>query len=427
MPTYDQLLNGLPPETRKMIQIAWQHLPDSDRTNLQTLLKEIPVEKGPMAILLATVGKELKTATGNKSRVVIVGPANVGKSTLYNHFAAARNEKAMVGPLPGTTRVNQHGDAGIFSIIDTPGADAVGEVGEIERKYALEAASQADILIILFDAVQGIKRTEQELFLELRSLTKPYIVVLNKIDLVKNESVQVVNLAAASLGLQADQVIPINALKGDNISRVVLALASAEPEIVAALGSAMPSYRWQLAWSAMVPAAAASAAIALIPLPFMDFIPLVIVQATMVMSIARIYSFKITLSRARELLATFGIGFLGRALFQELSKLGGIPGWVLSAAVASSTTVAMGYAATQWFGKGQKMSGGSLKVVAETITRYLINALTTLGKNAPTRKSLEESITRALEKLPVGKDIDLVQSGQVEGEGTQGSQVPPQK
>ena len=95
---------------------------------------------------------------------------------------------AKVSPIPGTTRINQTADAGLFAVIDTPGADAVGEVGEKEKLEALKAARDADFLIILFDAIQGIKKTEQEIFEELKALGKPYIVALNKIDLVKQIS-----------------------------------------------------------------------------------------------------------------------------------------------------------------------------------------------------------------------------------------------
>ena len=65
---------------------------------------------------------------------------------------------------------------------------------------------------------------------------------------------------------------------------------------------------------------------ALAPLPFLDVLPLLALQSSLVLGIARIYKYRITPARARELLATFGLGFAGRTLFQQLSKLGGPPG-----------------------------------------------------------------------------------------------------
>ncbi|MBI4769389.1 MAG: hypothetical protein HY784_02975, partial [Chloroflexi bacterium] len=82
--------------------------------------------------------------------------------------------------------------------------------------------------------------------------------------------------------------------------------------------------------------------------------------------------------------------------FQELSKLGGPPGWALSAAVASATTVAMGYAAILWFERGEKLSTGSLKKITAVVTAALLEALKSAGRRKPTRKGLEQRIQQAL-------------------------------
>jgi small GTP-binding protein len=74
--------------------------------------------------------------TGDKRRVTIVGPANVGKSTLYNQLIRNAAGRAEVSAVPGTTRVSQTADAGLFAVVDTPGADAVGGVGEVEKERA---------------------------------------------------------------------------------------------------------------------------------------------------------------------------------------------------------------------------------------------------------------------------------------------------
>jgi uncharacterized protein (DUF697 family) len=122
-----------------------------------------------------------------------------------------------------------------------------------------------------------------------------------------------------------------------------------------------------------------------------------------VVSIARIYNYKITPQRASELVATFGLGFLGRTLFQELSKLGGLPGWLLSAAIAASTTVVMGYAAVRWFEKGQKLSNEALKKLTQGMTSYLLDTLKSLGKRKPGQKGLRERIAQSLESSPLAE------------------------
>jgi len=183
-----------------------------------------------------------------------------------------------------------------------------------------------------------------------------------------------------------------------------VAIAKTEPEMVAALGRALPEYRWRLAWTAITGAASTSAAIALAPLPILDVIPLLAVQTAMVLGIARIYQYDITLKRARELTVTFGLGFLGRTLFQELSKLGGPPGWLLAAAIASSTTVVMGYASIVWFERGERLTNDTLKEITKNVTKYLLDSLRGLGGGKPSKQGLQQRMAEVLEESPLAKD-----------------------
>ena len=338
--------------------------------------------------------------------MAIVGPANVGKSTLYNQLVRAKADRGEVSPVPGTTREDQQADAGLFTVVDTPGADAVGEVGEREKEIALAAAREADFLIVMFDAIQGIKRDEQALFAELAGLGKPLVVVLNKIDLVRRHADRVMEEVAKSLGLEPGQVVPCSAQAGKNVDRILLAVAKAEPELVAALGQALPAYRRKLALQATHGAASTAAAIALAPLPILDVVPLLAVQVSLVLGIARIYDYRITLRRARELVATFGLGLLGRTLFQELSRLGGPPGWLLAAAIAASTTAVMGYAAAIWFERGERLTGDALRRLTRTVTGHMLDTLRGLGRRRPSRRTLEEKVTSALEKAPLGDEAE---------------------
>src|SRR5207245_904434 len=144
-----------------------------------------------------------------------------------------------------------------------------------------------------------------------------------------------------------------------------------------------------------------SAAIALAPLPILDVIPLLAVQTAMVLGIARIYQYDITLKRARELTVTFGLGFLGQTLFQELSKLGGPPGWLLAAAIASSTTVVMGYASIIWFERGERLTNDTLKEITKNVTRYLLDSLRGLGRGKPSKQGLQQRMAEVLEESPL--------------------------
>jgi ribosome biogenesis GTPase A len=79
----------------------------------------------------------LRTTTGDRRRVAIVGPPNAGKSTLYNRLILRKEDRAEVGPLPGTTRIAQEGDVGLFALVDTPGVTAApppkGNLGLTKR------------------------------------------------------------------------------------------------------------------------------------------------------------------------------------------------------------------------------------------------------------------------------------------------------
>ncbi len=413
MPTVDELLQEFPNSSQERLRQAWDALPGPVQDELRNSLGSLPGSLTLWRMLLDLVLKQYKIAFGEKQNVAIVGPANVGKSTLYNQLIRSKDDRAEVSAVPGTTRVNQEADAGLFAVVDTPGADAVGDVGEAEKERALQAAREADFVIIVFDAVQGIKRTEQELFNELATLGKPYIVVLNKIDAVRRDARKVIEHAATHLRLAPDQIIPIAAREGRNLDRVLVAIAKAEPEMVAALGAALPEYRWRLAWTAITGAASTSAIIGATPLPVLDVVPLLAVQTSLVLGIARIYNYKITPARARELAVTFGLGFLGRTLFQELSKLGGPPGWLLAAAIASSTTVVMGYAAAVWFERGERLTGDTLKRITKGMTDYMLESLRSLGQRKPGRKSLRESVQAALEHAPAAEDADkLAEEGE---------------
>lgn len=399
MTAIDDLLKEFPPDARDQIRTAWDALPESMQKELGASVKYLPNDLVRWRMLLDLALPNFKIAFAEKHFIAIVGPANVGKSTLYNQLVRQREDRAEVSPVPGTTRVNQEADAGLFRLVDTPGADAVGEVGEQERDHALAAAHAADFLIIVFDAIQGIKRTEQELFGELHALGKPYVVVLNKYDLLARKDVEpVLERTAANLRLQRHQVVPVSAKLGQNMDDLLIAIAKAEPGLLAALGRALPAYRWRLAWTAITGAATTAAAIALTPLPVLDVIPLLAVQSSLVLGIARIYDYALTPARARELAVAFGLGFLGRTLFQELSKLGGPPGWALAAAIAASTTVVMGYAAILWFERGEKLTGDSLKRLTETVTQSLLNTLKGLGSRKPNKATLETTLREALEK-----------------------------
>lgn len=395
----EPILADFPAPVQPLLRSAWQGLPAMTQQDILSLLPILPHTPDKLRRLIELAHIQMQMAVGNKQHVAIVGPANVGKSTLYNKLIRSKRDLAEVSAVPGTTRSNQTADAGLFAVVDTPGADSVGAVGDKEREMALAAAQAADFLVIMFDAVQGIKRSEQALFNELNALQKPYIVILNKMDLVGRESDKVIAQAAANLGLAPQAIVPLAAERGQNLEQVILAIVKAEPQLVAALGQALPAYRWQLAWRSITGAASTAAVVALTPLPLLDFIPLTVLQIALVTGIARTYNYQITLGRLRELTGVLGAGLLGRTLFQQLSKLGGPPGWVVSAAVAAGTTVVIGYAAALWFDRGERLTRETLQQTTRLVSDTLITSLKEMGRRRPSPRQLREQIQDSLSRL----------------------------
>ena len=230
---------------------------------------------------------------------------------------------------------------------------------------------------------------------------------MNKMDLVRKEEQLVTTKAAANLRLEPSQVIPISAKDGKAVSDVVMAIAIAEPSLITALGKALPEFRWKLAWRTIASASSLSAAIALTPLPVLDFGPLLITQSVMVLSLAKIYDYKINLARARELILTFGLGLLGRSLFAQLSKLGGVPGWLLSSAIAASITVVLGYAVVLMFDRNRRLSKEELNQLTKTLTNFLLDKLKNLGKKRPDQKTLQETILQSLDESGIQGSPEL--------------------
>jgi small GTP-binding protein len=388
------------------LQDTWDELPADARAQLKSVFGKLPGSLGRWRHLIDQAAEHLKVAAGRKRIVAIIGPANVGKSTLYNQLIRAKGDKAAVSPVPGTTRENQRADAGLFLIVDTPGADAAGPVGEAERDKALSAAAEADVLVLLFDALHGIRQPERELLAQILELGKPTVVSLNKMDLLKSEKDAVVRKARETAGLEEGQLIPISAKSGQGVAELLRQVVRAEPEIVAALGAALPAYRWGLAQTVIIRSASTAGAIALTPLPILDFIPLMGVQTAMVLSIARIYAYRITIQRAKELIVSLGMGVFGRTLFYELSKLGGPPGWLLAAGVAASTTVAMGYAAAIWFERGEVLSRQAFGRISRTVSETLVERLRGIGRKKPDKGAFQERLRQALEDLPAQNPVE---------------------
>ena len=118
--------------------------------------------------------------------MAIVGFPNVGKSTLVNRLTATRT--AVVHETPGVTRdrkelVCEWGRSR-FVLVDTGGIDVADESAITQRiaEQARAAVEQADLVLFLVDARQGITPGDEEIADLLRRSRKPVLLVANKVD-----------------------------------------------------------------------------------------------------------------------------------------------------------------------------------------------------------------------------------------------------
>ena len=118
--------------------------------------------------------------------IAIVGRPNVGKSTLFNRLTESRD--AIVDPTAGVTRDRQYGHADWngkhFSVIDTGGyvmgGDDTFEV-EIRKQVAL-AIDEADAILFVVDAREGLTPMDEDVADMLRRQPKPVVLAVNKVD-----------------------------------------------------------------------------------------------------------------------------------------------------------------------------------------------------------------------------------------------------
>lgn len=426
------LLEAFPPESRELIRDLWSAVPSDVRRELELTLggvvKLMRRNPGSATDLVRIMHRMAAPALTPMTRVAIVGPVNVGKSTLYNRLVLDKNELAEVSPVPGTTKKNQTTDLGLFSLVDTPGADhGSEEKGSGEREEAFGAASEADFLLILFDAARSVTASDRALYDELRQLRKPYLVVLNKIDLVtKAARPRVVEAAASNLGLRPDQIISISADRSSGVERIILEMAATEPRLLGELGSMMKPLRRKLAWQCIRRSVMGAALIALTPIPLMDVIPITAIQVSMVLTLARIHGLDMGWARARELITTFGAAWLARTVFQELSKVAGAPGWVLSSSIAASATLAIGFATLRWFESGNKPSREELRELTRKSQSKLAASLARLGRKKPSKQSLTEELDRALPSLTDELDEQLEPTTTSESDETPFEEAKPE-
>jgi tRNA modification GTPase len=196
-----------------------EEIEELDRTTVLEKMEEI--ESG-MKNLIETYeeGKILREGL----RVVIVGKTNVGKSSLLNAFL--KEERAIVTPIPGTTRdvISEYTNfKGLpVRLTDTAGFRVSKDKIEIEgiKKTKIEI-NKADFILFVVDAATGITKEDKDLEKELSEFS--YLIAINKVDLVPDEKVKEIE-KKLSEGLEqkeiSQKIHTISALKSWGIEEL---------------------------------------------------------------------------------------------------------------------------------------------------------------------------------------------------------------
>ena len=128
------------------------------------------------------------TPAGERTHIGFFGRRNAGKSSIVN--AVTGQELAVVSDIKGTTtdpvyKTMELLPLGPVMIIDTPGFDDEGSLGELRVKKTKQVLNKTDIAVLVVDASEGIKECDKELMKLFEGKKINYLIVYNKADLLE--------------------------------------------------------------------------------------------------------------------------------------------------------------------------------------------------------------------------------------------------
>lgn len=151
-----------------------------------------------------------ETPSADRVHIGFFGKRNAGKSSLVNSITG--QELSVVSEIKGTTtdpvyKAMELLPMGPVMIIDTPGIDDEGALGELRVRKTKQVLNKADIAILIIDGVVGKTGADEELVKLFEEKEIPYLVVFNKADL----------LAAEKKGVCKENEIYASTVSGENI------------------------------------------------------------------------------------------------------------------------------------------------------------------------------------------------------------------
>ena len=163
----------------------------------------------------------------------LVGRPNVGKSTLLN--ALLGRKLSIVSPKPQTTRTRLHGvlnRPGLQIVfVDLPGLHArqPRALNRFMNRMALASLADSDVNLFIVEALRWTEEDEQALA-ELKQAGRPILLLVNKVDRVKPREKLLPYLEQVSRKAEFAGIVPVSALKHDNLGRLPDLIATHLPE-----------------------------------------------------------------------------------------------------------------------------------------------------------------------------------------------------
>ncbi|WP_372589356.1 [FeFe] hydrogenase H-cluster maturation GTPase HydF [Fervidobacterium pennivorans subsp. shakshaketiis] len=170
--------------------------------------------------------------SGFRKYISIVGRRNVGKSSFMN--ALTGQEISIVSDVPGTTTDPVYKSMELYplgpvTLIDTPGLDDIGELGEKRVKKALKAFYKSDAGILVVDDFPGeYEKRINEIFKELEI---PFIVVVNKADILGENAQIVAQEYEKAFGVKTFVVSALNKEGFENIGKTLNKIIPSDEEL----------------------------------------------------------------------------------------------------------------------------------------------------------------------------------------------------
>ncbi len=144
-----------------------------------------------------------ETPSAERVHIGFFGRKNAGKSSVMN--AVTGQDLSVVSPVGGTTtdpvqKAMELLPIGPVVLMDTPGLDDEGQLGSLRVKKSLQALNKTDAAVIVIDGTEGIGAEDTELIARIRKKKIPFLLVLNKADLVSGQERKAVIAAVRESG-----------------------------------------------------------------------------------------------------------------------------------------------------------------------------------------------------------------------------------